>query len=553
MWAERLANATTFDSRHHRLSIEEFETVCDALIQANRVKTAVFKDYLNDSPRIADAIARLLSTSTTIETLTLRTNLNNWNTTIYTRGIRENRSLRVLEIPRLYGGSFVAALIDAISHHPRLEEFRIQNSGTLLTTIASQTLRRVSFRDVHYPNVYKMIDASPSLETLDMTRCTLGLVMTRHIAESIAKHPRLCRLVFDENPIGNDGAIALAGVIHRLQSLSLRRCGITDLERFAVSVQVNDVTTELVLDHNRLNELRGLDLIVPRLQKLEKLSIAKTETRRNGATFLARTIRSHSALRDVNLSENLTTNDGFVDVVAALMSRGLPCTVNAAQCMVTFNGFVRLSQFLGHAAPNATLDLDVSHNRHSRDCDAIARITRSPNVRALRAHNVWIGDGKLIAHAVADNPNLESLALEPSFDDDNAVRYDAAARILNVVARHPTLKRVEIYVDVRTKNHLDALVSAVDDNRRLERIGFGWVNNVAYQELIAAIWRSASLVDIGCKDQDMVDAVTESRAPDVLALLCFLSCVDATNGPLCKFARHIGDGALFISIAKALL
>jgi hypothetical protein len=554
MWTKRLANATTFDSRSYRLSGDQIGAVCDALIRANRVRTATFSHRFDDQHRIADAIARLLSTSTTLETLTLDMNFDDPNTITLTRGIRENQSLKVLEIPRLYDGDFTPAFFDAISHHPRLEEFRISYGGSYSRLIASQTLRRISFRDFRYPDTYKIVNGSPSLETLDVTKCTLGLVQTRLIAQCIANHSRLRRLVYDENPIGNDGAVALATVIHHLQSLSLRRCEITDLERFAASIRTdNDITTELLLDDNPLNELRGLDLIVPRLRKLEKLSIEKTSTHQMGATFLARTIRNHPFIRDVNLGENLITNRGFVDVIEALMSRGLPCTAKFSQCALTSVGLDRLSWALAFADPDATLDLDVSRN-YRIDCDSISRVVRSPKIRGLRANYARIGDGRLIARAVANNPNLETLLVNLSVisdvvddDDDYAV-----VRVLDAVARHPRIERVGVRMLVHPIAHLDAIVSIIENNRRLKHIEFGTFGG-SDARLLAAIWRSASLVDVVCNDQDTVDVVKESRAPDVLALLCLLSCVDVETGPLRAFARRAGDGALFISIAEALL
>lgn len=162
------------------------------------------------------------------------------------------RVLRVAGSPRITPAG-IAALARA-PFLPRLRTLAIGGSigegGNALAAVPGE-LRELVLEDARNVPVGTLA-GSPlcrALETLAMRRCNLG---AREVAELVRAPKTLEDLDLSDNPIGDDGARAIAGLAS-VETLTLDRCGITG-EGLVVLVEAMPGLSSLSLIGNRIGE-----------------------------------------------------------------------------------------------------------------------------------------------------------------------------------------------------------------------------------------------------------------------------------------------------------
>jgi Leucine Rich repeat len=212
--------------------VEVSMDLCQLDEQAVRVLGPVLKDMLRNH-NAADSLQRIQISNSEISTTFVE-----WLVEILER---EQCTLEQVELDNVQlEDASRADLLLAFQHCPKLQLLRLEKCG----------LER---NHAHF--LAELVRTRQSLTTLDVSKNNLdGTALQTLLEKAISNHPALKTLVLRENPIGDEGAIALSqflaqGGICKLQSLSITDCEIWDDGCRALAQQMSKFVTlkELIL------------------------------------------------------------------------------------------------------------------------------------------------------------------------------------------------------------------------------------------------------------------------------------------------------------------
>lgn len=141
--------------------------------------------------------------------------------------------------------------------------------------------------------------------------------MMPKFAETLASAVALTEASYDNENVGDDGAVELAEIVKRkaepypvsLQKLSLRRCGISDVGGQVLGAALGDLL-EVQLTGNRLGDKTAIALAAS-LKSLTRLGLANNRIGTKGVTALAEALKQRT-IEELVLSGNPIGDQGLL-------------------------------------------------------------------------------------------------------------------------------------------------------------------------------------------------------------------------------------------------
>ncbi|XP_067260689.1 ribonuclease inhibitor-like isoform X2 [Chanodichthys erythropterus] len=225
-------------------------------------------------------------------------------------------------------------------------------------------------------------DPHCKLENLWLYDCNITTESCAALASALRLNSHLREMNLSENKIRDQGVMLLSDGLKdphcKLENLMLWGCNITaeGCDALTSALRSNSHLRELDLSENKIGD-EGLMLLSDRLKdphcKLEKLWLSQCNITAEGCAALTSALRSSSHLRELNLSENKTGDEGLT-----LLSDGLKdphCKLEnlmLSKCNFTAEGCAALTSAL-------------RSNSHLRELNLIGNEIGDASVKSLSA------------------------------------------------------------------------------------------------------------------------------------------------------------------------
>ncbi|XP_067260695.1 ribonuclease inhibitor-like isoform X6 [Chanodichthys erythropterus] len=315
-----------------------------------------------------------------------------------TSALRSNSHLRELDLSdNKIGGEGLTLLSDGLKDlHCKLEKLTLfdcnittEGCAALTSALRSNShLREVDLSEnkigdegltllsdgLKYPHC--------KLEKLKLYDCNIADEGCAALTSALRSDSHLRELNLSDNKIGDEGLTLLSDGLKdphcKLEKLTLWGCNITaeGCDALTSALRSNSHLRELDLSENKIGD-EGLMLLSDRLKdphcKLEKLWLSQCNITAEGCAALTSALRSSSHLRELNLSENKTGDEGLT-----LLSDGLKdphCKLEnlmLSKCNFTAEGCAALTSAL-------------RSNSHLRELNLIGNEIGDASVKSLSA------------------------------------------------------------------------------------------------------------------------------------------------------------------------
>ena len=435
--------------------------VVNALKEISTLKELDLNDNKNRSEGLGPAIATVVSTNKSLETLSVKDNgLNDDGVILIAQSLCELSSLKVCNLRDNYITNKAAkALASAISKNTKLEELYLGNNqlqlGTIKIAISLQKISTLKVLDLDNNNITEQaakqlsiaIKKNTSLENLWLNgnhlRSSVVMVVnalkkvstlkelnindnksrSKELAPAIAsvvtKNKLIQKLLLKGNGLDDDGMILIAQSLCRLSSLkvyNLQDNNVTErsAEALASVISSNTGLEELYFGNNYIN--LGIGKIAVSLQKisaLKKLNLDNNNITEHVAKQLSGAIRSNISLDGIWLSDNCLGSSTAI-------------VVNALKGLSTLK----------------ILDLNNNKNRSKELAPAIASVVsknKSLKILSLSGNNLGDDGIATIARSLCKHVRLKILCLQ-----NNNMTEKSAESLASVISSNTKLK--ELYL-----------------------------------------------------------------------------------------------------------
>ena len=295
----------------------------------------------------------------------------------------------------------------------------------LLSTSKSLTELDISGRSLVNPGIEYINNGlkQSTLVNLNISSCGIDASGAYHIADGLCCNDtfKLRELEMNSNPIGDDGATALAQMLTRnksLNTLDLENCSITKVGaiHLANALCINSSLITFKLGDNEVKNqgASALAEMLTRNQSLNNLSLDHCSISQVGASHLANALYVNSALKFFDLMSNQIADQGAVAFAQMLTVNQSLKTVDMQQCNITELGAINLAEAV---CINSTLtEISLTHNAiKDQGAVALAQMltrNRSLNNLHLRGCSITGVGASHLARALLTNHSITHVWLD---------------------------------------------------------------------------------------------------------------------------------------------
>ena len=241
-----------------------------------------------------------------------------------------------------------------------------------------------------------------TLEHVDLSDCSIGHVGTQHLTQALCVNASVKTLKLSDNPLGDEGAKALAEMLGgngaessrtvntTLEHVDLSDCSIgpVGVQHLAQALCVNASVKTLKLSVNPLGD-EGAKTLAEKLggngaessrtvnTTLEHVDLSRCCIGPVGAQHLAKALRVNISVKTLDLSQNFLSNKGakaLAEMLGAESSRTTLEHVDLSYCRIESEGAQRLVQALCVNTSVKTLKLSGNHLLGDKEAKAFAEM-----------------------------------------------------------------------------------------------------------------------------------------------------------------------------------
>ena len=310
----------------------------------------------------------------------------------------------------------VSFIVDGLSHNTSLEKLYMSNSN-----FSSQNV-------LHLASVLRV---NTRLKELYIGYCDIQSSDSVHLAKALEENTttQLQTLWLEGNPIGSEGAVALAGMLaanKSLAKLNMTHCNIPGEGAvcLAKALEKNSTVREFHISDNGIGSEGAVAFagMLATNKSLAKLNMTHCNIPGEGAVCLAKALEKNSTVREFHISDNGIGSEGAVALAGMLATNKSLAKLNMRWCSIQEEGAVCLAKAL---EKNSTVrEFDISGNPiGSEGAVAFASMLKKNQcLKTLGLGDDSVGvDGALeLIESLKHNTTLEKLGLSkecepPSF------------------------------------------------------------------------------------------------------------------------------------------
>ena len=445
----------TYYGARFMISMEELKELCDLLAStSNSLEIVKVRAKIEDDGYFYDSYVTIEGTyQHTSVSVDVKTSVDD---VISAVSVLANLGLHftVIRLRKSIDGNLACQLADALHNTTTLKTLELYVSHPDGTKGAT--------------GIGKLVHNNKSLEKVNVSCCKIDGKGVHHLVQALRENTTVTKLNLSGNPIGTNGALALAKVVHNksLQNFDMSNCNIDSEGLYAChlaqSFCENTTLKELDLSHNPIGTLTKGAMALAKVMHSTSLQVVKVcscSIDSEGAYHITQALHENTTLRRLDLSHNPIGTNG---AMALMHSKSLQ-EVDMGHCSIDSEG-------LGHLArasyENTTLKkLDLSYNPiGKKGAKALAKLMRNMSLQEVTMCYCRIDSvgARHLAKALCENTTVRNLDLSGNHIGQGAV---ALAEMLHT---NTSLQRLRLHKTRLSEEGIHKLLKAITVNSTLQ-------------------------------------------------------------------------------------